>query len=431
MALTKRQIDAAHYTGRTPKQRVVLWCDDPRGFGLRIFPPIADPATGAMKPERKTFVVFYRTAGGTQRLHTIGDYGTWSLDAARLKAKELLLSVEKEQADPVAEKARTRIEAKTGTVKAMFVAYVDARRKDPRRPMKRGDDLLELAELHIFGKFGARPWQDVKRSEIREWLEGFAKHPSQGNNALRALRAAYNWRLSLEDESPARRSRPGNPAAGIKLFPTKPRQVRLELAQLPGLERAVDQATDDPYLRALFRFILATGCRRSEALNLKWADVSLDGKRAAATFRDTKTADSHTVPLSTEAVAMLRTLPRIADNPHVFPGRGEGAPLVGIDKAWDRARKAAGVPNLRIHDLRRSVGSWLGDAGFSSKQIGTVLGHRTDITSRVYMALGDTTKRQAVDAAAALMRKARKPKAKRKPKKSAQVIQFPNRRAAR
>jgi hypothetical protein len=47
------------------------------------------------------------------------------------------------------------------------------------------------------------------------------------------------------------------------------------------------------------------------------------------------------------------------------------------------------------------------------------------------MALGDTTKRQAVDAAAALMRKARKPKAKRKPKKSAQVIQFPNRRAAR
>lgn len=416
--LTVKEIDGLTYTADGGK-RQVSWDDAPRGLGLRVFP------SGL-----KVFVLSYRTAGGTKRLHTIGTYGSpWTLDTARSEAKRLQLAVEREQADPVAEKARHRIEARTGTVEAMFKGYVEARRNDPRRPMKRGDDLLKLAELHIFDDFGSRPWQDVKRSELREWLETFAKHPAQGNNALRALRAAYNWRMGLEDESPAKRSRPGNPAAGIKLFPMKPRQVRLELSQLPALEKAIDKATDDPYLRALFRFILATGCRRSEALHLKWDDVSLTGKTAAATFRDTKTADRHTVPLSREAVTLLRSLPRIEGNPHVFPGRGDGAPLVGIDKAWDRARKAAGVPHLRIHDLRRSVGSWLGDAGFSSKQIGTVLGHRTDITSRVYMALGDTSKRQAVDAAAALMRKARKPRAKRKPK-SADVIPFPTRRAA-
>jgi integrase len=425
MALTVRQIEAARYTGTKPKQRVVLWCDEPRGFGLRVFPPIGD------KPPRKTFVVYYRTAGGTQRLHTIGDLGTWTLDTARSEAKRLLLAVDREKADPVADKSRARIEAKTGTVKAMFTAYVDARRNDPRRPMKRANDLLELAELHIFDKFGARPWQDVKRSEVREWLEGFAKHPSQGNNALRALRAAYNWRMKLDDESPAKRSAAGNPAAGVALFPTKPRQVRLELAQLPALDKAINAATDDPYMRALFRFILATGCRRSEAIGLKWADVILMPKTAAATFQDVKAGGAHTVPLSSEAAALLRGLPRIVDNPHVFPGRLKGAPLVGIDKAWNRARKAAGVPGLRIHDLRRSVGSWLGDAGFSSKQIGTVLGHKSDITSRVYMALGDTSKREAVNAAAALMRKARRPKAKRSAKtKTANVIQFPTRRRA-
>jgi integrase len=104
---------------------------------------------------------------------------------------------------------------------------------------------------------------------------------------------------------------------------------------------------------------------------------------------------------------------------------------VGVDKAWDRARNAAGIPTLRIHDLRRSVGSWLGDAGFSSKQIGTVLGHRSDITSRVYMALGDATKREAVNAAATLMRKARKPARKRIPKRTtAHVIPFPARTVA-
>lgn len=58
---------------------------------------------------------------------------------------------------------------------------------------------------------------------------------------------------------------------------------------------------------------------------------------------------------------------------------------------------------MRIHDLRRTFGSWLGDAGFTSKQIGTTLGHKSDITSRVYMALGDTSKRSAVDAVERLM----------------------------
>ena len=401
MGLTVKRIDAEEY--RSGGRRQVLWDDAPRGFGLRTFPS-----------GRKSFVVSYRTPGGTKRLYTIGSYGSpWTLDTARTEAKRLLLAVEREGADPVAEKSRHRIEAKTGTVKAMFEAYVEARSSDPRRPMKRGGDLLDLAELHIFGKFGARHWQDVKRTEVRDWLEGFAEHPAQGNNALRALRAAYNWRLSLEDESPSRRSRPGNPAAGIKLFPTKPRQVRLELAQLPALERELDKATDDPYLRALFRFILATGCRRSEAISLKWADVNLAGKTCSATFRDVKAGGDHTVPLSPDAVALLKSLKRIEGNPHVFPGRLTGAPLVGIDKAWDRARRSAGLPHLRIHDLRRSVGSWLGDAGFSSKQVGTVLGHRTDVTSRVYMALGESTKREAINAAAKLMRAARRPRRRR------------------
>jgi integrase len=426
MALTVRQIESARYTGTHPKQRIVVWCDDPRGFGVRVFPP----SNG--KSSRKSFVISYRTAGGTQRLHTIGTYGSpWTLSAARAEAKRLLLAVEREKADPVADKARTRIEAKTGTVRAMFEAYVETRRSDPRRPMKRADDLLALAELHIFPKFGARAWQDVRRSEVREWTQRFSEHPYQGNNALRALRAAYNWRMKLDDESPGKRSAAGNPAAGIALFPSRPRQIRLDLSQLPALDKALDKATADPFLRALFRFILATGCRRSEAIGLKWKDVDLSRRTGSVTFHDVKAGGSHSVPLSREAIALLRSLKRIEDNPYVFPGRLPLSPLVGVDKAWDRARNAAGVPQLRIHDLRRSVGSWLGDAGFSSKQIGTVLGHRSDITSRVYMALGDSSKRAAVDAAAALMRKARKPPHKRDRKKaSADVILFPVQRAA-
>jgi integrase len=83
--------------------------------------------------------------------------------------------------------------------------------------------------------------------------------------------------------------------------------------------------------------------------------------------------------------------------------RQHGKALVEPSKAWQAIRKAAGLPHLRLHDLRRSFGSWLGDAGFTSKQIGTALGHKSDITSRVYMALGDDSKRAAVDAVERLM----------------------------
>jgi integrase len=408
MSLTQRECEMAAYVGAN-NARCVLWDDDPRGLGLRVFPS-----------GRKSWVLSYRTGGGTKRLHTLGDFDVMKLAKARSEARAELVRIEREQADPQAEKSERRIEATTGTVRAMFEAYVEARRKDPRRPMKSADDFLSLGELHIFKKFGNRPWQEVRRSEVRDWHSGLADHPHQGNRALQALRAAYYWRLKQEDGdlSPAHRGRrPSdfrNPCAGVDLFPETPRQVRLELAQLPKLEAAIDTATDDPYVRAYFRFVLATGCRRSEALGLKWEDVTLDKKLAAATFRDTKTAAAHTVPLASEAAKLLKSLPRVKDNPFVFVGRIDGGSIVGIDKVWRKIRATAGVPGLRVHDLRRSFGSWLGDQGFSSKQIGSVLGHRTDITSRVYMALGDTSSRSAVNAAQSLMAKARKPKPKPK-----------------
>jgi integrase len=239
---------------------------------------------------------------------------------------------------------------------------------------------------------------------VRSWHEGITA-PYAANRALQALRAAFYWRLWREDDSPGdqpsqRDTR--NPCAGIALRPEKRRQVRLELDQLPRLQAAIDAETDDPYVRAFFRFVLAVGCRKSEALNLKWDDVT-NGKSPTATFRDTKTGQDHTVPLGGYASGLLHGLPRMAGNPYVFVGRVHGTHLQAVNKAWDRIRKTAGIEHVRIHDLRRSFGSWLGDAGFTSKQIGAVLGHKSDITSRVYMALGDESKRAAVEAMQALM----------------------------
>jgi integrase len=306
--------------------------------------------------------------------------------------------VEGEQADPVAEKQARRVEAATGSVEAMFRAYVA-----DVKP-KRDTALLQMAERHIFPRFGSRPWRELRRSEVRDWHRGIDRTYA-ANRALQALRAAYYWRLWRDDDAPGdsqEKRDTRNPAAGIPMRQEKPRQVRLELSELPRLEKAIDAETDDPYLQAYFRFVLATGCRRSEALQLKWSDVRLEGS-PAVTFRETKDGSDRAVPLSSAAARQLRALPRVAGNPYVFVGHRKGSHLAEPNKAWNRIRAAAGLPHLRIHDLRRSFGSWLGDSGFTSKQIGSVLGHRTDITSRVYMALGSETQREAVDAVERMM----------------------------
>ena len=69
----------------------------------------------------------------------------------------------------------------------------------------------------------------------------------------------------------------------------KPRQVRLEMNQLPKLEAAIESEAADPYMRAFFRFLIATGCRRSEALWIKWEDVDLNQR--SVTFRETKNTE--------------------------------------------------------------------------------------------------------------------------------------------
>lgn len=94
---------------------------------------------------------------------------------------------------------------------------------------------------------------------------------------------------------------------------------------------------------------------------------------------------------------MLRRLPRIEGNPYLLPGHRHGRPLVNIDKPWRRVRKAAGIEDVRLHDLRRTVGSWLAQAGNSLHLIGKVLNHSSPNTTAVYARFGQDQVRQALE----------------------------------
>ena len=88
------------------------------------------------------------------------------------------------------------------------------------------------------------------------------------------------------------------------------------------------------------------------------------------------------------AVAILEDQPRLAGNPHVFPARGRlgraGRPLVNLEDAWQRVRAAAGVEDVRIHDLRHSFAIVAAGAGASLPVIGALLGHTQASTTQRY-----------------------------------------------
>ncbi len=135
--------------------------------------------------------------------------------------------------------------------------------------------------------------------------------------------------------------------------------------------------------------------RRIDAYVLpKWASLKA---RAELRLPDTKAGRVHSIPLSPPAVALLRDLPREDDNPFILPGKLSGAHLVNVDKPWNRVRAAAGVEDVRLRDLRRTVGSWLAQSGSSLHLIDRVLNHSNQSTTADYARFGDDSVRAALD----------------------------------
>ena len=150
------------------------------------------------------------------------------------------------------------------------------------------------------------------------------------------------------------------------------------------------------YVRAAIWLYLLTGLRKTELLQARWDDV--DWARGVLRLRDTKAGEEQTATLSGLALAILRAIPRQEANPHVLPGARAGHQLVNINHPWRRIRNAAGADDIRLHDLRRSVGSWLTQAGFDLNLIRDALRHANIATPLTYARLGQDAAREAMEA---------------------------------
>ena len=144
-------------------------------------------------------------------------------------------------------------------------------------------------------------------------------------------------------------------------------------------------ADQDKVERARFidaiNLIALTGCRKSEILTLCWDWI--DPERKCLRLPDSKTG-AKVIPLGAPALQILADLPRREGAVYVLPAaRGPGH-FIGIQKVWQRIRKTAGLPDVRLHDLRHSFASVSVAGGDSLYLLGKVLGHRQSGTTERY-----------------------------------------------
>jgi integrase len=346
----------------------VYWDGRRKGLGLRI------TEMGA-----RSYVVRYRVRGArVQYIKTLGKIEALELPTARDRAKEVIETAERGK-DWFIENVKTR--GKTGA--DLWEYYRDNHLASKAISERSRHDANLIWSKHCEREFKAAAVVDITAGHARDWHKRVTESGAYiANRAVQLMRAAWNYGKEFDIVPDGLE----NPFAKVALNPEKPRKTVLRPHELPQLATAID-ALSNEYARTYLWMLFYTGARRNEMLKLQWRDVDLDEEFPAITLQAKGVGEQRRIELSKPARALLEALPKTR-NPYVFIGTHSGSHFAP-NKLWQEVRQAAKLPDLRMHDLRRSFGSWLGASGYSSKQIGTILGHKTDITSRVYIQLGE------------------------------------------
>ncbi len=173
-----------------------------------------------------------------------------------------------------------------------------------------------------------------------------------------------------------------NPTHKIKKFKEKQRERFLEGHEIPKFFKALAEEPNE-LACDYFLICLLTGARKSKVSEMRQDEINFD--KAEWYVQNTKSGDSIKIPLMPEAIQILkRRIANNSQNPWIFPGTGRTGHYIEPKRAWQKLLKKAGIKNLRIHDLRRSLGSWQAATGASLPIIGKTLGHKNPSTTAIY-----------------------------------------------
>jgi integrase len=223
-----------------------------------------------------------------------------------------------------------------------------------------------------------------------------AGHRYQANRCMAVASKMFNLAVKW-------RMRADNPCKGVERN-TETKRVRyLTGDELERLVKAL-AAHSDKRAADIIRILLLCGCRKGEALSMRWADVDLNSGIWSKPASSTKQRENHVVPLSEPARQLLSEIADEQASKHrrglgeyVFPGVGESGHVVDIKDGWRSICRAAGITGLRLHDLRHSFASELVSSGASLPLIAALLGHANVATTNRYSHLYTDPLKAAVE----------------------------------
>jgi integrase len=329
------------------------------GFGLRV--------RGGGK---RTWIAQYRV-GAKQRRVTLGTVENLDAQAARQRAKDVLSKVHL-GGDPQSEKAERRAQASV-TVDAMIDRYLAERAAKRLKPRS-----FEEVERHLkkhWSALSGLPIRSVTRSDVAAQLGRIAKDngPFASNRARAALSAFFSWAIGegLADATPV-------------LGTNKATEEISRDRVLSGEELAAiwNEAGRGDY-GSIVRLLILTGQRREEVGGMVWPEIDLDKRVWRIDAERTKNGLAHDVPLSSHAVEILKKRER-SGRALVFgsregPFQGWSNAKSALDRRVLATQGGSGVDGSlkpwRLHDIRRTVATRMGDLGIQPHVIEAVLNH--------------------------------------------------------
>ena len=388
----------------------------------------------------------YRWTNGQPVRVKLGDVGAITLDQARDLANGINIKIAS-GIDPRAERQEAKAELTLGELFNRWLeTYAKLHRRSWRDDQARYNTTLarwnnrrlssirraDAAALHA--RLGTKRIETIPAvtgpdgQELKPARKVESGGPYTANRTLELLRVLFNY--ARQDGFKG-----DNPAVGVKSFREESRERFLAADELPRFFEALDGMVKDAEkelasaraakhngkTRAATRLLaertdfrdfvilaLLTGARRRNVGAMTWLDVNLD--RAIWRIPSTKSGDPVTVTISAEAFDILQRRRNGASTQWVFPSsRSASGHYEEPRKAWRTLLHKAGLSDLHLHDLRRTLGSWQAAGGSSLAIIGKSLGHRAGSqATAVYARLELDPVRQSVEKATSAMMQFRK-----------------------
>jgi len=370
------------------------WDSEVKGFGVR-----------ARKSGAKSYIVQYRFEG-RQRKYTIGKCESMAPSHARREAAQILSMVNR-GIDPAAMKQERRA---APTLKEFSETYLTEYAQGHKKESSVLED-TRLLEKHVFPAIGNHKVRSISQADVSRLHSSLSETPYQANRVLALLSKVFN----LAEKWGYREDKP-NPCRHVDRYREESKERYLSTQELERLGTALTEAEKSknaiPSAIAAIRLLIFTGCRKNEILRLKWEHV--DFERACLRLPDSKTGQK-VVYLNVPALNLLNGLERVSE--WVIPGDDTSTHLVNLNRIWSGydhvekregkgkgkryhrigLRDLAGLPDVRLHDLRHSFASVAAGAGLGLPIIGKLLGHTQAATTAKYAHLADDPMRQAAE----------------------------------